>query len=104
MSDGSGAEAGLVGEHAALHAPHDNHHGRAYRAACDALRAESTHEDVVEHFTQSAGMINQHDDTGNDINHGHEGNQLLGDVAQTLHAAQNHDAHQDGQHNAQHQV
>ena len=58
----------------------------------------------MEHFAQSAGVINQHDNTGNDVHHSHEGHQLLRNTAQALHAAQDDDTHQDSQDNAQHQV
>ena len=105
MGNRRGAKAGLVGEHAPLDAPLDAElDGHAGGAAGDSLRGERTAEDQTKHPGQLAGVGDQNDQAGNDVDEGHEGHQLLGDTADALDAAQEHHAHNDHQHHAQHQV
>ena len=91
-------------EHAALDAPGDDQHNGTDRAASDAVGRERTSKDVVEHTAQRAGVGHNDHDAGHDVNHGHEGNQLLGNGAQTLDTAEEDDSNQNDQNDTQNDV
>ena len=99
-----GAQAGLVGEHAALHAPGDAQEHGAAGTAGDAGGGEGAHKDVMEDGGQGVGVVDNHHQGGDDVDQSHHGDQLLGDGAQALDAAEEDHGGEGGQGDAQHQV
>ena len=104
MGHGCGAQARLVGENAPLHTPADHQKHRAHRAAGDSVGGEGAHKNIVEHLGQGIRVVHDDRQAGQDVDHRHEGHQLLRHSPQALHAAEEHNGRQHGQHNAQHQV
>ena len=101
MGDGSGTQTGLVGEDAAGEAlTHGDHDGVAKDTAAHSLKAECGSEDGAESSGDVRGAQDDDADTGGHVEHGHEGNQERGDLADALGTAQNHDADDDGQQHA----
>ena len=104
MSHRRRTKAGLVGEHAAFHAPSDNQNNRTYCTACHAFRGESAGENFGKHSRQIGSIVHQHDHACHNVYHSHEGNQLLRHRAQTLNAAEQNDCGQHHQNQTQHHI
>ena len=104
MGDGRGTQTGLIGEDAAGHALlHGGEHG-ADHAAGDGRRAECAPEDHAEHAGHVFDVDGDHAQAQHHIEQRHEGNQALGHAADALDAAQQHQAHQEGDQDADAQV
>ena len=97
-------ETGFIGEDAAgetlLHRHHD---GITKEAPADTLEGEGTGKNPAKHCRDLADAHDDQDDTGQNVEHRHEGNKKLGDFADALDAAQsdqcNHKRDQEaGQH------
>lgn len=83
MGDGSGAELGLVGERGTLHAGDED----ADDAAGDALRREGAFDDEGNGLRESRDVGCQHEDAGDQVEHGHERNELVGHAGDAADAA-----------------
>ena len=97
VGDGGGAQTGLVGEHAAGKAVlHRQHDGVAENAAADGPKAESVAEDGAEGRRKLGNAHDDQDDTSQNVENSHKGNQVGGHLADTLNTAQNDDGDQNG--------
>ena len=105
VGHGRRAEAGLVGEHApgkaVLHGQHD---GIAEDAASHCLEAEGALDDQHQGRGDLGDAQEDDQDAGRDVEHGHHRHQIGGDRADTLDAADQHEAHQHCQDDAGHQL
>ena len=95
-----GAHAGLVGEQAALGTLGDGGDDAEGHAADLGLRVEGALEDEAEGRGHLAGMGDEDSQTADDVDDGHEGNDLLGDGGEALHAAQEDEAGDGGHEQA----
>ena len=94
VSDGTGAEAGFVGEDAAgdalLHADEQAADG----AAGEGSGVEGTGHDGLQHIGQAGQVEPYYAHSQHDVEQRHEGHQLFAHAADALDAAQQHHGHQ----------
>ena len=87
MSDGSGTKAGLVGEDTAGHPLFHTHEEASYHTAGHGSGMESTFYNRSKYGRHRFYMENNNAQCQHDIHDRHEGNQLGGNIADTLDAA-----------------
>jgi len=105
MGMGGGAHTGLIGEQAAGHAEaHGFLDGHADDTAHNGLGGERTHEDGLESRQDLAGVHADGDQCAANVEHCHDGHQLLGDGSDALHAAQENEGGNGGEHQTHSQL
>src|SRR5699024_5653782 len=80
------------------------HNGIAGGAAGHGLRGKGTLEDHGKGVGHVGDAEDNNGDAGQDVETGHKGHHIAGHLADPLDAADNHDGHDDGQHDAHQQV
>ena len=89
---------GLIRKQATTYAVHER---LPEGCPCDLANTQGQRHDLRKHVRNLLDIHRNDDETGDDVQHGHDGNQPVGDRRDTLHATEHDECRQDGQRDAQ---